>query len=150
MNPVRFEAYRPQWRAACLALFDANCPDYFTPGERADLERFLAEVGTGYVVCLDGDAVVGAYGLFGRTDSDRAALRWIMIAPAAQGAGLGRAIMAKVEQAARAAGATVVDIATSQKTAAFFDRIGAHALGEIADGWGPGLHRIDMEWSIGG
>ena len=146
---VRFEAWRPGRRAACLALFDANSPEYFAPNERADYERFLATAGDGYVLCLEGEEVVGAYGLYARPGGERATLSWILIAPAAQGAGLGRAIMDRVGDAARALGAATVDIATSHKAASFFARFGARELGTTTDGWGPGMHRIDMEWSVG-
>jgi hypothetical protein len=38
-----------------------------------------------------------------------------------------------------------VDIAASQKSAAFFARFGAVTLKVVDNGWGTGMHRIDME-----
>ena len=38
---ISFISYSPGHMAACLALFDANCPEYFSPGERSDYESFL-------------------------------------------------------------------------------------------------------------
>lgn len=125
-------------RAACLELFDANCPLYFAPNEREDYARFLQRRPPGYRVCARAGRVVGAYGLIG---SD---LNWILLDPDAQGGGIGSAIMREVIAAARAAGLDAVRIAASHKSAPFFARFGAQTVAQTADGWGPGMHRIDM------
>ncbi len=36
-----FRPYQTADREACLGLFDANCPEFFAPNERADYVAFL-------------------------------------------------------------------------------------------------------------
>ena len=141
-----FRPFDPGDRAACLALFDANCPAYFAPNERADYIEFLDRAPAGYEVCeLDGSAVAA----FGLIRSDGAVrLNWIMLAPASQGRGIGSAIMQRVVAAARSSGESVIHIAASQKSAPFFARFGAAPVTRTPDGWGPGMDRIDMELGV--
>ncbi len=62
-----------------------------------------------------------------------------------QGRGLGSAIMAHVLEKARRSGMRILRIAASHKSAPFFARFGAETVAETPNGWGPGMHRIDME-----
>lgn len=139
-----FVFYEPRYRRACLALFDANCPEFFAPNERADYECFLNEADGAYRVCLAESEVVGAFGVIARGQPDRVRLNWIMIDSRHQGAGLGRAIMIETTVVAHAAKARVVDIAASHRSAPFFARFGASEVTRTEHGWGPGMHRIDM------
>lgn len=139
----QFRAYTTADAAACLALFDANCPGHFAPNERADYSAFLDAVPDGYEVCgLDG-AIAGAYGVHA-IDDDNAALHWILLAPAAQGHGLGAAIMARAMDTLAARGHGTLHISASHKSAPFFARFGAVEDARIVDGWGPGMHRVEM------
>ncbi len=141
MATVGFRPYRGADRGTCLALFDENCPDFFAPNERGDYERFLDAVGE-YQLCVLHDRVVGAYGLC--PDADRLALRWMMLSPRHQRRGLGSAIMARVLAEVRRAGGTL-RISASHKSAPFFARFGGLERSRIPDGWGPGMHRVEME-----
>ncbi len=141
-----FAAYRPARQAACLALFDANCPAFFAPNERPDYEAFLDRAGGAYTLATLGDHLAGAFGLMPAGAPGRAHLNWILLHPDRQGAGLGRAIMAEATRQAQTLGAGQVDIAASQHSAPFFARFGAEEVGSMPDGWGPGMHRIDMVW----
>jgi GNAT superfamily N-acetyltransferase len=143
-----FRPYSSQDRKACLALFDANCPAYFASNERADYEEFLATVPKSYELCLIDDEVAGAFGLIG-TDTARRRLSWIMLDPRSQGRGVGRAIMNYVAAIAVADGIPVVDIAASHISAPFFARFGAITVNVTDNGWGPGMHRVDMELRVG-
>ncbi len=144
MTCVDFRDYRDADRAACLALFDANCPAFFAPNERDDYEHWLSDASErGYqLACMD-EVVVGAFGLRADT-SAAAALNWIMISPDHQGRGIGGAMMARVIDEARAARIGTVHIAASQHSAPFFARFGAREIRQTPDGWGLGMHRVDM------
>lgn len=148
-DEVRFRDYDPRDRPACLALFDANCPAFFAPNERAEYGDFLDEIEGGYEVCLLDGAVVGAFGLIEGEPGEEPSLRWIMIDPTRQGQGIGSAIMRRVVSRARTDGARLVRIAASHRSAPFFEKSGAKAVRETPDGWGPGMHRIDMELAVG-
>ena len=129
---------------ACLAIFDANCPAFFAPNERADYESFLATSPEGYEVGEADGRVVAAFGLT-RGDRPGARLSWIMLNPDSKGLGLGSSIMKRVISHGRAAGAPLIRIAASHKSADFFARFGAVARQHTRDGWGPGMDRVDME-----
>ena len=136
-----FRPYQPADLAACLALFDGNCPEYFAPNERNDYQGFLAAAPAGYEVCLVGGRIVGAFGVL--REASGLSLRWILLAPEAQGRGLGRAIMNCVAETARTQGGPL-SIAASHKSAPFFANFGARAVHHTPNGWGPGMHRVDL------
>ncbi len=141
---VSIRSFHAADHGSCLALFDQNCPEYFDPGERADYAAFLESQPAGYELCLLEGHCVGAFGVCERT-AGGAALRWILIAPAAQGQGVGTAMMVRALEHCRARGAPVLHIAASQKSAPFFARFGARAVKSIPQGWGRELDRIEME-----
>ncbi|MEO8031614.1 MAG: GNAT family N-acetyltransferase [Gemmatimonadota bacterium] len=140
-----FRSFAESDREACLRLFDGNCPTHFAPGERADYQTFMSEKPGDYQVCLQDDEVVGAYGVLPEGPTGLA-LRWILVSNQRQGSGLGRAIMARVSVRLRTSGAgSRLYIGASHMSAPFFARFGATETGRIPNGWGPGMHRIDME-----
>ena len=144
---MRFRSWREEDREACLSIFDANCPTYFAPNERNEYASFLDAAPDGYEVCELQERVVGACGLI-RHDGG-VSLNWIMIDPAAQGFGIGAAMMERVVSLARASGCASINIAASHKSAAFFERFGAVATERTVDGWGPGMDRVNMLLAIG-
>ncbi|EAQ99123.1 GNAT family N-acetyltransferase [Congregibacter litoralis] len=133
-------------REACLALFDANCPAFFAPNEREDYVLFLDESPESYQVATAAGRVIGAYGVFRR--GERVAINWILLAPDAQGMGLGALFMERAVEEARALGGKVLNIAASHLSAPFFQRFGALERGRVTNGWGPGMHRVDMALMI--
>ena len=149
MNQVTFRPYLKTDKQTCLALFDANCPEYFSPNERADYLQFLAVCPQSYELCEVKGSVVGAFGLFDiHTRTNEKALNWILLDTRAQGQGIGSTVMARVIASATTAGTTVVHIATSHKAEAFFEKFGAQVQSVTDDGWGPGMHRVDMSISL--
>jgi GNAT superfamily N-acetyltransferase len=143
-----FRPYAAADLSQCLALFDANCPAYFAPNERTDYEAFLRNVPVHYTVGVVAGRVEGAFGLF-MQERGGAALNWILLSPHVQGTGVGSQMMQRAVGEARRQGCRVIDIAASHKSAPFFARFGALQISETADGWGPGMHRIDMQLDVG-
>jgi RimJ/RimL family protein N-acetyltransferase len=142
--------YRPLGpgdREACLRLFDANAPDFFLLGERADYVRFLDSDRGNYQVCVVDGRIVGAVGIE-PVRPGRAAIRWLVVAPDLKGQGLGREMVRYVRAAMRTAGVTTMEIAASHRSAPFFARFGAIPHRAEPNGWGEGMHRIDMELKI--
>ena len=114
---IRFQLYTQAHRLACLALFDANCPEFFAPNERADYAAFLDDPPAGYEVCVLDGVVVGAAGLVANAEAGRAGINWILFDPAVQGRGLGTALMERLLGRAREKGVGTVEIAASHKSA---------------------------------
>lgn len=142
-SELTFRPYEAADQADCLSLFDQNCPAFFAPKERGDYLTFLATRTTCYEVCLLAGLVVGAFGVL-PDEPQGLALRWILLAPAMQGQGLGSAIMARVLELMRLSGGRSLYIGASHRSAPFFAKFGARETRTIVDGWGPGMHRVDM------
>ena len=146
-NPEpRFRPYTENDADVCLKMFDANCPRYFAPNERADFAAFLATNPNGYELCLVDGTPVGAFGLTGH--DALGSLNWIMIVPSTQGAGVGGAIMRRIIERGRTQRLRRIDIAASHKSQGFFAKFGAITMSTTPNGWGPGMHRVDMELTI--
>jgi len=144
MTPrASFRPYSRTDKEACLAIFDANCPTFFAPNERADYKSFLDDGPNGYEVCEVSSRVVAAFGLI--SDKKGLALNWIMLDPGSQGLGIGSVIMKRVISLGVASQSPVMKIAASQKSAPFFARFGAVVTMLTEEGWGPGMDRVDME-----
>jgi len=141
---VDLKPYSSADRETCLDIFDANCPTYFAPNERDDYVDFL-DTDTGrYEVCLVNNKIVGAFGLYGNGETTKT-LKWILIDPGSHGLGIGSAIMDRVVSLGNASELKYLTIAASHMSAPFFARIGAVTKATIENGWGPGMHRVDME-----
>ncbi len=143
-NDVSFRAYSSNEKSACLDIFDTNCPAYFATNERQDYADYLDSNPEGYEVCLLNGDVVGAFGLSSRT-SDIQGLNWILISSNYRGKGLGHQFMLRAMNKAEQLGAKQIKIAASHLSAPFFARYGATEVTNIPDGWGKGMHRIDMD-----
>lgn len=141
---IQFERYQPQQLESCLALFDQNCPAYFAPNERDDYRNFLTDGPTDYFLGYQRQALLATFGLTPSGDITRGRLSWIQVAPAAHGKGVGRQMMQLVTQLAQANGFAELDIAASQHSEAFFNYFGATRVNYVNDGWGPGMHRVNM------
>jgi len=145
---MKFRKYSSAHRPECLAIFDANCPEYFSPNERVEYSAFLDEILCGYSVCeLDG-VIVGAFGLIGDDFVSRD-LNWVLVSPNMQGKGVGSKMISTAIDEAQRIGLREINIAASHLSERFFAKFGAHATFRMADGWGPGMHRQDMVLHLG-
>ena len=133
---------------ACLKLFDLNCPGFFAPNERSDYETFLNGSHNGYRVVRLDHAVVAAFGFRVQKKTGRGLISWIMVSPEVKDQGIGSEIMTWVREEARQQNVSIVDIAASHLSAPFFSRFGAMEIETIPNGWGPGMHRVNMEWLV--
>jgi N-acetylglutamate synthase-like GNAT family acetyltransferase len=143
MVNVTFRPYGIADAEVCTRIFDANCPEFFAPNEREEYMEFLERVTKGYEVCEVDGKVLGAFGLFA-ADQETKDLNWILLDPQTHGMGVGSRIMERVIHLGRTSDATIVNIAASHKSAPFFAKFGATTVSSTTDGWGPGMHRVDM------
>ncbi|MGI2223987.1 GNAT family N-acetyltransferase [Shewanella frigidimarina] len=144
---ISFRFYARQDREACLNIFDDNCPEFFAPNERVDYADFLDSLPAEYEVSVLNGVIVGAYGLEGKEPEWRN-LNWILISPKVQGIGIGSTFMNRVVSKGTAVNLTGIKIAASHLSAPFFAKYGALPIREIENGWGIGMHRIDMELTL--
>jgi len=95
-------------------------------------------------LCLTEDKVTGAFGL-SEHGLQQKSLNWILLNPRSQGLGIGSVIMSRISAVALDSGASLINIAASHKSSPFFDKFGAIEIAHIGNGWGSGMHRVDME-----
>ena len=142
--PIR--PYQPADADACLSLFDSNVPEYFTPAERADFERFLQRDAQGcdYQVIEHDDRVVACGGLAIEADGV-AVFCWGMVERSLHRQGFGRQLsLARLQQARQNPNAKRVELSTSQHTQDFYAQLGFSVTRVVANGHGPGLDAVEM------
>lgn len=142
--PLNFKSYSPVDRDFCLAIFDANCPAFFAANERRDYERFLDSNPAGYEICLWEGKPVGAYGL-SPADTASCVLTWVLLDPDFQQRGIGTEVIQRAIIRARSAGKSRIEIGASHLSAPFFARFGAKIISLTRHGWGPDMHRVEMQ-----
>ena len=147
---VNFFEYEARQFKVCLKLFDENCPHYFAENERKDYAYFLKSPPGQYFVGMLGAEPASAFGLIFAADSRRARLTWILVSAKSRGIGVGIKMMNQARQICSERGITAIDIAASHLSAPFFQKFGTSKIIEIPNGWGPGMHRIDMELKLTG
>ncbi|MPY65186.1 GNAT family N-acetyltransferase [Deinococcus sp. SDU3-2] len=143
--------FQPEDRAACLALFDSNMPEFFLPHERAEFGQWLGqpfdsgEYGEYFVLEHRGQVMAcGGVWLDPQNSGRPAGLSWGMVARKAHRRGYGSALLQFRLKRLRALGATEIHLDTSQHSAPFFARSGFREVRRVPDGYGPGLDRVDM------
>ncbi|GGK39371.1 N-acetyltransferase [Deinococcus malanensis] len=145
--PLSIRAYRPEDRAACLAIFDANMPMSFLPPERPAFGAWLdSEDGAAeYLVVEDASGIVACGGLWFSQDVQRpAGFAWGMVHPDRQRQGIGAQLARVRLSRLRELGVPLAALDTSQWTAPFYARLGFREVRRTPDGYGPGLDRVDM------
>ena len=147
---MEFKPYSQDNMAACLELFDLNCPSFFAREERSDYSYFLQQLPDSrsthnvYLLGWREQRLIACFGV-ARVSSETCALTWIMVHPEYQRQRCGEEMMAQLFTLAAAADYRKVVVSTSQHADQFFARFGAITLRSQNDGWGPGMHRVDME-----
>jgi [ribosomal protein S18]-alanine N-acetyltransferase len=145
MTPT-FRPYQPADRAACLAIFDGNTPPFFDPSERPTFESFLERQPCPFFV-LEQDGQVVACGGYGTEKNGDIVLAWGMVQRDLHKHGLGSILLAKrIEKIMQSDPQAHIVIDTSQHSQAFFERQGFRVTGGAENYYGPGLHRVDMEY----
>lgn len=142
--------YRPVDRAACLALFEGNVPEYFAPSERADFEAFLDAIDFPYLVIEEQGGVLACGGWARRRfDPGIVDLCWGMVRRDLHKTGLGRRLLeARLAQVRAAADIRAVMLQTTQHTEGFFARYGFVTRQVVSDGFAAGFHLHEMRLDL--
>ena len=145
---VHFTKYDRSNFDNCLELFNDNCPQYFADNERDDYIGFLKANPLDYFVGEAGNTIASAFGITKIQGMSRSRLSWILVSPTYKGSGIGMAMMNYAKDTALAQRSSAIDIAASHLSAPFFAKFGAKVISTTDNGWGPGMHRVDMELSL--
>lgn len=147
-NTLDFQQYTKADESACLSLFGQNCPQYFAVNERDDYLEFLTDIPQGYYIAYDENQPLAAFGFRVHEHNGHGSINWIMVAQNCHGLGIGKQMMDSVAILAKTNLVTNIDIAASHLSAPFFAHFGAKQVQYIENGWGEGMHRIDMSLLI--
>ena len=141
--------YVPTDRDACLAVFDSNAPEFFLAHERAEFESFLDTPNGPYFV-LDHDGLItGCGGYVVGEEPGLARMAWGMVLRDWHRKGMGRLLlMYRLRQITKAGGVQFVGLDTTQRSAPFFLSQGFKVAGVAADGYGPGMDRVEMTMKL--
>ena len=127
--------FSPEEEAIAIELVEER----LAKGPASGYEFLFAERGTDPL----------GYACFGRVPLTQASfdLYWIVVHPEAQGAGIGRLLLAATEQAVAATGGTALYAETSSRaqyapTRAFYRRTGYSVAGEFPDFYAPGDGKV--------
>ncbi len=145
---MNFEKYQDDYLDDCLRLFDKNCPQFFAANEREDYKDYLQNNTDTYQIKYLDKEIVAAFGLAVDPFRIRGRITWIMVCPDVKGKGIGTEMMEHALRLARKGGVQIIDIAASHLSAPFFEKFGAVTIKTIENGWGDGMHRLDMEMGI--
>ena len=152
--------YKKQDKAACLGIFDSNCPQYFDPSERAMFDRWLDHqhgdynyqsptyknsICDAYYVLEANGSILGSGGFYVNEEAKEVRLAWGMIHTEYHNKGYGTALFLhrKTEAETQWKG-YAMHLGTSQFTYAFYEKMGFSILEIEPKGYGPELDRIEM------
>ncbi len=143
-EPV-FRLYQTGDQDACLALMDANTPEFFGVNERPDFEAFLKAPTGPYLVLVDGDRVIGCGGYEINIETRIARTTWAMVHPDYKGRGLGKRLFQERQKLIAASGeADRIRVLTSQMTAPFFNQFGFREIRRVKDEFAAGIDLVEM------
>lgn len=132
-------------RAACMAIFESNVPDFFHATERDEFSGFLDDLPGPYLVLGDGEQIVACGGYAVGDGGAIADLCWGMVRRDLHGRGYGKHLtLLRVGLALEQPGVNAVLLNTSQHTRGFYEGVGFRLVSCAPDGYGPGLDRCDM------
>ncbi len=148
--------YKSEDRAACLAIFESNLPQYFDPNERADLETWLNgqdesvlayknTTAEQYYVLESDNSIVACGGYYLAKAASRANLCWGMVDGAFHKRGFGRQLLEfRIQEIANKYPNFSISMDTSQHTIPFFEKLGFVVVKFTPNGYGAGLDRYDL------
>lgn len=144
---MRLRRYLPADRAACLALFTSNVPDYFAELERADFIQTLDEIDDYFVIEAPGEGIVACGGYAALDDAPEVAgLCWGMVRRDLHRRGYGEHLLReRLRRIAAEPAFERIVIETTQFSRAFFARHGFVVTREVAGGFAPGYDLVEMQ-----
>jgi ribosomal-protein-alanine N-acetyltransferase len=129
-----------------VAVFRTLVPYFFGASEEQDLLDHLDQYGDTYYILEQEGIILGGGGIVLNEEAHRGRLSWTFLHEKAQGKGAGRALIEwLLDRLREESYISTVEVWTSQRTFAFFERFGFQNLEIKKNYWAPGLHLYRME-----
>ena len=143
MPKLEFQKYIASKYEECLELFELNCPAYFAEEERKGYRKFLEHNNDLYLLGYENGSLICCFGIT-EHNKDLCSLSWIMVHPKYHKSGFGNEMMSYFISYAEENNKKTAIISTSQHANKFFEKYGAREISFIENGWGRGMHKIEM------
>lgn len=135
-----------------MDCFESNTPPAFTVEEITLFRTFLERIGRErpatlpYWVLEAEGRLIGCGGL-GLNENETVSLTWGLVHSAFHKQGFGQQLLAyRLQQSAVLFPQSPLRLDTTQYAVTFFEKYGFRTVDYKPDGYGPGLHRYDMEF----
>jgi GNAT superfamily N-acetyltransferase len=147
MRELTIRPFSAEDGKSCLAIFDSNTPAFFSADERNEFAAFLADGRSSYFVATwTGGPPIGCGGYYLNRSEGLAGLCWGMVHRSWHRRGIGSALLNyRLAAIERLRSATVVRVNTAPRTQGFFAEHGFRVVRVVADGFAPGVDRVEME-----
>ena len=138
--------YEAADRSVCLAIFDSNCPKYFSVPEREEFAAWLDEEDRASYSVIERDGkVVACGGIFHEPKDDSVGMAWGMVHQDLHRQGLGRRLTEfRLQQMAEQFPRSIQRLGTSQRTFEFYEKMGFRVEKITPNGYAEGIDRYDM------
>ncbi len=132
---LEIKKYSNTNKSAVIELLRSNTPEYFDPTEETDLINYLDHEREDYFIVEENSQIVGAGGINYFLDEKTARISWDMIAPNAQGKGLGQHLIKyRIAHIKKNHLIDQIVVRTSQLVYQFYEKMGFE-LEEIVKGY---------------
>jgi len=145
-KPIFIRAYEAEDKPNVLALFRLNTPTFFSPGEEADLERYLATEKEFYYVLIYKGKLVACGGINFADNRTIGKISWDIIHPDYQGRSLGTHLLKyRINKLNSLATIKKITVRTSQRAYKFYEKLGFELFEVKKDYWAIGFDMYNME-----
>ncbi len=144
---MNIREYNAGDKAACIAIFDSNIPQYFMAEERQEFEDWLdKEDREVYYVMIDNDEIVACGGIYEDTEQNFVGQAWGMVLNSRHKQGYGKALTQhRIREMEERFSHLDQHLSTSQHTAPSYEKMGYTTTEVIKDGFGPGMDQYKMK-----
>lgn len=149
MENIQIFAFKADHIEALLELIRLNTPQYFARYEEEEFKDYLeTKTELYYIFEHDGHVVAGA-GVNFSEDKKEAFMSWGMVHPNLHGKGIGTIMTNyRLQVLQKTEGLEKITLKTSQKTSAFYEKLGFDTKFTKKDFWSEGLDLVQMEYNI--
>lgn len=143
---MKLRPYFPSDKNTCLAIFESNLGQYFAEYEREEFSVYLDEkCAENYWVLEDNNEIVGCGGIYENFKENCVGLAWGMVHNNHHKKGYGAFLTKfRVEKMITNYPTHIKQLATSQHTFSFYEKMGFKVTKITENGFGKCIDRYDM------
>ena len=147
-NPITIREYKTTDKEAVINLFRLNTPEFFAPGEEADLNHYLEKERELYYVLLYDGKVVGCGGINFADHHTTGKISWDIFHPRYQGKSLGTKLLEyRTDLLNSMTSIQKITVRTSQVAYRFYEKRGFELVEIKKNYWAEGFDLYAMEYN---